>query len=424
MSLFLHLLVGPELRYISFSIPSSDNPDDQASLATFKSVLAALRSTCPLLESIAVSSAWRGQSAESTSLLSSYLASYRNLKCIKCPDIELVVQDVAKLSSLPSLETMVIRFSSSGDVESGSNISQITRTCLHTPASTFPSLKHLEVRSCDVRCYPQLASIMLPVIETLEVELETTGQSRLSQPLFALIASQCASESLSALYLLDCRDDGDLVTCPNIAISSSHLRHLLIFRNLRRLEIAAIPWSTEYDDGVLIDAATAWPDLEYLDVNTSVRVSGWRRSSSYATLRSVYAFAKNYGRINHLGVLLDAQEPSQYTELLPNQDEWHDDGSLHTLPNLAVLDLAWSTIDDPERVAMMLSYFLPEDVRFKLGTNGVYVADPEEMEAVEMERFIPLWERVMVLFPPICRVRTQERARARRLIASGNIGAV
>ncbi|TFY55503.1 hypothetical protein EVJ58_g8210 [Rhodofomes roseus] len=409
----LHLLVGPELRHLRIGRLFLYASSKYAATPALKSILGAIQSTCPLLESITFDTI-HGGSAELSRVLGPQLTRHHNLKSIRCPGVALAIHDVVKLSSLPSLASLQINLSFDGLVRSSLHAS---RSCHPAePVTTFPSLRELDIQRCDAQSYLQFASIKLPVVEDFKLTLDMSTHRSCPRPLFAVIASQCNPETLSVVKLRDDRLDDDLITCPNFAVSASNLRHFLAFRHLRYLNIDTRTSCTEYDDEVLVEMATAWPKLEHLHVNAGVRKSGWRRSSSVATVLGLSAFAKRCPGLTHLGLLLDAHGPQ-------TDEEHFVHGHLHTLHNLEVIHWGWSTVRGQlESVASMLSYLFPTDVQWRRGGDGFFHMEPEAV--AEDEDSAEKWDKVMALYPVMYRVRQQERERARRLVASGDSSAI
>ncbi|KZT65826.1 hypothetical protein DAEQUDRAFT_759123 [Daedalea quercina L-15889] len=337
--------------------------------------------------------------------------SYRATRSINLQFIPVGIHDFAKLTSLPSLETLEIVLDSNLGVNALAN----RRDERATSAKTFASLKDLNFTVGSIQRYESLASFKFPALEALRLVFQTSAESTLSQPHLAIIASQCNPEVLSALTIQDDRDDLELedvalVTSPTIAISPSHLRHVLAFRALRHFAVFASPWVTEYDDPILLDIATSWPKLEYLDLNTEV----WK--------------AAGCPELWSLALLLDARGCVQYDELVDHADAGRDsdDGEVCDL-DLETLVLAWSPIAEPEKVTAALSYVLLPNVEIRHG--GIWVQ--RNMEEYrwgdvdqELKEFSSQWKTVESLLPIFYRVREAERERARRLVEQGKSGLI
>ncbi|EPT02399.1 hypothetical protein FOMPIDRAFT_84366 [Fomitopsis schrenkii] len=265
----------------------------------------------------------------------------------------------------------------------------------------------------SMHCIGQLTYFLFPMLQFLELRCDTSTVSALEDPLFAIIASHCNHETLHEINIHDKRTRGDLVTHPSLAITPTHLRYLLAFRHLRDLSITAGPWETEYDDGIVMEMASAWPEIRMLDLNTDVRQMGWKTSSMCATTLSIYVLTQACP-LWSLGILVDARGAMQFDDIALRIEQVPC--SLPQQSRLFMLSLGYSPIDDPGRAARMLSYVLPKDLWIYQGGRRFphTRADPDEVQDSEdgLEDFHAQWVRFSKLLYRYGSMREEERMRA------------
>lgn len=406
------MFLGPELRSVTFTV------DGQfVRIPTLDTIFHALRTECPLLEMIRLQ-VEDDTSSELSASLCSHFINYSALRSISCSSNPLRMSDFASLSILPALTTLETVASPGGSIglsalakSQGQHLSSSSGA-----AWTFVALETL-LFTGSMDCVNQLAFFLFPKLQRLELTCDTSTVSRLSEPLFALIASRCSHEHLHRIVIRDYRNDGDLVTHPSLAITPPHLRYLLSFRHLRYLKIKACPWMSEYDDGIVMEMASAWPEIEELKLNTAVWRTGWKTASMCATTLSIYVLSQACPSLWWLGILLDARGAEQYEDIARRIEQGRARSSLPQECEMTMLTLGRSPIDDPGRAAKMLSWVLPENMLIRQGPNWVTYTEAEidEVEDSEdevQEAFHTQWERFLELLPGYCTMREEERQRA------------
>ena len=414
---FLHLrmFLGPELRRVSFTVDGRF-----VRIPTLDTIFDTLQTECPLLETIGLQVADNTSSELSASLCSHFIG-YSALRSITCSSNPLRMNDVAKLSTLPALTTMEIVVSPGGDIDLNTLARSQDQPLLSSSSTawTFATLESLKFTG-RLDCVDQLALFLFPRLQCLELMCDSSDVSRLSQPLFATIASNCSHDHLRRIVIRDPRNDGHLVTHPSLAITPPHLRYLLKFRHLHYLKIKACPWMTEYDDTIVMEMASAWPEIEELKLNTAVWRIGWRTASMCATTLSIYVLSQACPSLCWLGILLDARGAKQYEDIALRIEQGRARSSLPQECEMTMLTLGRSPIDDPDRAARVLSWVLPENMLIRQGPNWVTYTeaelnDEEDSEDEVQEALHAQWDQFLELLPGYCSMREEERQRVCRV---------
>ncbi|EPT05391.1 hypothetical protein FOMPIDRAFT_1057635 [Fomitopsis schrenkii] len=417
--LHLHMFLGPALRSVAFVVDGED-----VSMPALDTIFHGLRTKCPLLETIMLRVENNDSPSNFSASLCSHLGSYHALQLIHCPANPLRFEDIAKLSLLPSLTTLDVVVSPDGGIEAdtlaslqGQHIRSESRV-----QWTFAALQTLKMADMSMHCIGQLTSFLFPMLQFLELRCDTSTVSALEDPLFAIIASQCNHETLHKIAIHDERTSGDLVTHPSLAIIPSHLRYLLAFRRLRVLSIMAFPWETEYDDRIVMEMASAWPEIKWLYLNTDVWQIGWKTVSSIcATTLSIYVLTQACPHLWRLAILVDARGNTQFDDIALRMEQSEAPCSLPQQSNLFMLSLGYSPIDDPDRAARVLSWVLPDSTFIEQGGHWISPKDAEaeldEAHASDREdgvqdTFHALWVKFSQSLPQYRRMREEERRRA------------
>ncbi|EPT05386.1 hypothetical protein FOMPIDRAFT_1013642 [Fomitopsis schrenkii] len=407
--LLLHMFLGPALRRVNFVL------DEEVPMLALETIFDGLRTKCSLLETIKLEVANNTSPSDFSASLCSRFGSYHALRSIHCPSNPLQLKDVAKLSSLPSLTTLdivVSRDSGIGPDKLASLQGQPIRSESRTQW-TFAALQTLKTSGMSMQCMDQLTFFKFPMLQCLAMTCNTSTVSQLSDPLYAIIASQCNHKTLHQITIHDKRTSGDLVIHPSLAITPTHLRYLLAFRRLRYLSITAGPWETEYDDGIVMEMASAWPEIRMLNLTTDVKQMGWKTSSMCATTLSIYVLTQACP-LWSLGILVDARGAMQFDDIALRIEQ--APRSLPQQSMMFMLFLGYSPIDDPDRAARMLSWVLSKDLFIFQGGHRVphTRAEPDEVQDSEdgLEDSHARWVRFSKLLYRYGSMREEERMRA------------
>lgn len=169
----------------------------------------------------------------------------------------------------------------------------------------------------------------------------------------------------------------------------------------------------EYDDKLIIDMVSAWPEIEQLHLNEEVLRSGWKTLSMCATTLSIYVLSQACPRLLRLGILLDARGAAQLDEITLRREQ---PGGNAPLAQPRVCTIRWlslrqSLIDSPIPVARMLSRVLPPRMTIIRGRWAIY--EHTVITAVAGDEEAVQWVIFAQQLPLFRQMREDKRSRAR-----------
>jgi hypothetical protein len=236
--------------------------------------------------------------------------------------------------------------------------SVLLRALCKTPLkSSFRFVQHLRFASHLLRDVIELMPFLaLDDLHSLHVTYGLLPTAAALQSLFESLSNYASHTVLEALELSDeCADHKihtpvqlqDVPPSPEeVAITGTTLKPLYVFKNLTSLKLE-FHFEFDIDDGTMKDMASAWPNLQTLQLCT---YTGWK-TRSRISLDGLHWLVSHCKDLDVLALVISASRPDSSCQPI---------GGPYT-PNERIthLNLGNSTLEDVSNVASFLHQLLP-----------------------------------------------------------------
>lgn len=291
------LFIGPKLwRVVITKLDEDHRP--------LIGILNKVKADCPLIEELVFENSDQKRTEDVSEHVSSVIGELKSLRILRCGGehsyspgmlsyggISLTSSALSRLGKWSYLHDLSLKFS---------NTRPVPPMC----DTDFVALRTLAIHHDNLAGYVMSASsVKLPYVRSVRITWGSLPENRDIRELFQAIRSQFSPLQLSSLTI-----DSDLTVLGDvyrqrITLRSTYIKPLLDFHKLEEVLIVAC-WIAEYDDEILIDMASSWPNLRRLilipedadDADFIIR----------ATLRPLQAFAFHCPHLECLKVVFHA----------------------------------------------------------------------------------------------------------------------
>ncbi|KAJ7196883.1 hypothetical protein B0H12DRAFT_637606 [Mycena haematopus] len=293
LSIMRHFL-GPEIREVTLEL--GDREHGANSVANL-SILPYIRSSCPFVSAFTLGG---GIHVRYIPFLSEVVCGWQQLTDLSMPNLDQA--GFMHVARLPSLTKLSLRWAKD--------------TTLYPPdflfGAPFPALKYLFIRCETARfCTGIIQVISSDQFENLVIRPLTTWTTTAWQELHTSIRDCLNNPAFDSIDVEKWETSGPADISPYV-LSSAALRPLLAIKSLTTLSYQIYP-NLDVDDDFLEEMARAWRKLESFEFGTEVAVFQTQRPR--ATLKCLVKFARLCPRLHALGLLMDATDIPQFTQL-------------------------------------------------------------------------------------------------------------
>ncbi|KAF8124903.1 hypothetical protein EV363DRAFT_1586640 [Boletus edulis] len=299
-------------------------------------------------------------------LVSKCICRWQNLRTVDFPNICLDVEALAHLSRVPALTRLTFK--------------QIVTLPDRVSPLFFSNLRDLALHSASLDPISHLLSrIRLPVIESVSAFIYSCPSRQALSSFLASLQSN-ADRAIKRLSLFQTSSDNDFVSSEDLLLCSEDLRPCMAFSNLHHIHLD-VEWKVGLTDSDLLALASAWPNLESLDINVDW---GWDAPNGI-TPNGLLQLLQTCPSLCQVHLAMDTRG---YTDLPPSN-------LVLTLPphfHLDVLDSMIEAESVPAIVALFIA--IASYSNFSLHSwTGCFFILPQGWEVYDA-RWADVWEQV------------------------------
>ena len=321
------IFLGPRLKTLHLTIPSS--------LTGLKTFTNTLKAKCPATEHLYISSFRSFDRANK--VVWNLVCSLSALRTVSCERIICDAQALKYLSSLPSLQRLVVQLPA--------GLSHWSLLDASSNILPFPAMQHLSIMTpslTEARELLQVAS-SASKLKYLQITFESVLPTPEELHATLEVIQQCSFCDTLTTFILEDHVETDEDATPLHTLDEQTLSPLLQCRNLEHIMTTISYGHAAIDNSLLEKMALAWPRLREINLHSHFNTHIWH---STANLQGLICLAQNCHSLQSVSLQFDVSHPPAAHSALRYE----------SLTRLAV---SCSHVSDPRSVGIFLANVFP-----------------------------------------------------------------